>query len=80
MKNSKLYPGLKPSDFDCKDYEGRFLFQTRDGRPAVLAQHSDPDIAIWRVMFGMSSIFFATYGEAMEYCKKHFLSRNGRPL
>ena len=80
MKNSKMYPAMQPSDFDCKGYEGRFLFQTKDGRPVVLAQYNDPDRAIWRVMFGMSSVFFGTYGEAVEYCKERFLSKNGKPL
>jgi hypothetical protein len=80
MKNFKMYPTLQPSDFDCKGYEGRFLFQTRDGRPVVLAQHTDIDCAIWRVMFGTSSVSFGTYGEAIEYCQKRFLSKSGKPL
>lgn len=80
MKNTKMYPAMQPSDFDCKGYEGRFLFQTKGGRPVVLAQYNDPDRAIWRVIFGTSSVFFGTYGEAIEYCKARFLSRNGKPL
>lgn len=80
MKNTKMYSALQPSDFDCKGYEGRFLFQTKDGQPVILAQYNDPDRANWCVMYSMSSVFFGTYGEAMEYCKEHFLSRNGKPL
>ncbi len=79
MKNSKMYPTLQPSDFDCMSYEGRFLFQTRDGRPVILAQHTDIDCAIWRVSLAHLRVF-GTYGEAMEYCKKRFLSKSGKPL
>lgn len=81
----KFFYGLKPkftqrdaSDFSSNHYECRLLLQNRKGEPVSISHHDDMDI--WRVQTGFSSVFFATYAEALAYCKGLFFDLDGKAV
>ena len=79
----KFFFGSKPklsqqdrAAFSDKGYKCELLLQDRKGEPVAISQHKDT--GIWRVSFGFSTIFFATYDEALAYCKGRFFNLDGK--
>ena len=75
----KFYYGSKAKftdadnkDFSRGDYECTALFQDGKGRPVVVSQKRDPDFPVWKVEYGFSCVVFATYDEAIAFCKGRF--------
>lgn len=67
----------KPALTDCKAqdysngaYECQFLMQTMKGQPVAIFHNTEMDI--WKVQYGFSTVFFGTYDEAMQFCRKRF--------
>lgn len=86
MKTKIFYsrsPKLTSKDiprFSVGDYKCRFLFQTAKGKPVTVSQRDNPDMAIWRVQHGFSSLYFGTVAEALDYCREHFYDLTGKML
>lgn len=83
----KLFYNKKPKltvndigSFSTNDYVCRFLLQTMKGQPVAISQSADPDLGIWRVQHGFSCVYFATYTEAMDYCRERFCDLSGKRL
>lgn len=75
----KYYYGTEPTftdedrqHFSRGGYECKALMKDRKGQPVVISQHTDPDFPAWKVEFGFSCVVFATYDEAMAFCKGRF--------
>ena len=73
----KFFFGGKPKltqkdtpNFSTKGYQCSLLMQDRAGHPVAISQHKET--GIWRVQFGFSTCCFATYDEAIAYCKGRF--------
>ena len=62
--------------FSDKKYKCELLLQNRKGEPVAISQHKDT--GVWRVSFGFSTVFFATYDEALAYCKGRFFDLDGK--
>ena len=83
----KLTYGVKPrlnandvAAFSHGGYDCRFLLQDRNGLPVVVLQMSEPDCPIWKVVYGSSCVVFASYEEAMAFCKGRFYDLSGGKL
>ena len=76
---SKLTVKDNPS-FSTGDYLCHFLLQTTQGSPVSISQRDDPDMAIWRVQHGFSSLYFGAVSEALDYCREHFCDLTGKKL
>ena len=81
----KFFFGSKPkfgqqdrACFSDKKYKCELLLQNRKEEPVAISQHKD--IGIWRVSFGFSTVFFATYDEALAYCKGRFFDLDGKAV
>ena len=75
----KIFYGAKPSftdadrsSFSHGKYVCKALMQTAKGAPVVISQSTDPDLPVWKVEHDHSTVVFATYEEAMAYCKGRF--------
>ena len=68
------------ASFSTKDYECHFLLQTKRGQPVAVSEKKDPDCNIWKVQYGFVSMYFGTYAEAMDYCRKRFCDLSGKSL
>lgn len=66
--------------FSTNDYTCMFLLQTMKGQPVAISRSNDPDLLIWRVQHGFSTIYFADYAEAMDYCRERFCDLDGKPF
>ena len=86
MKRKLTYgtqPRLTANDvaaFSHGNYDCRFLLQDRKGLPVVVSQMNDPDCPIWKVVYDNSCVVFASYEEAMAYCKGRFSDLSGGEL
>lgn len=81
----KFFFGRKPkisqqdrACFSDKKYKCALLLQNRKGEPVAISQHKET--GIWRVSFGFSTVFFATYDEALAYCKGRFFDLDGKAV
>lgn len=77
--NHKFYYGIKPEltdtdmeNFSRGSYECKALMKTRKGHPVAISQNTDPDFPVWKVEYDCSCVVFATYDEAMAFCKGRF--------
>lgn len=66
--------------FSTKDYTCMFILQTMKGKPVAVSRANDPDLLIWRVQYGFSTIYFADFAEAMDFCREHFCDLDGKKL
>lgn len=86
MKNKIFYsrsPKLTVQDIpslSVGDYQCCFLLQTIQGRPVTVSRKDDPDMAIWCVQHGFSSLYFGTVAEALGYCRERFCDLTGKKL
>ena len=78
MKN-KIFYGSKPvftdrdkDSFSRGKYECKALMTDGKGNPVAISQSKDPAFPIWKVEYGSSCLVFATYDEAMAFCKGRF--------
>lgn len=83
----KIYYGTKMrlSDEDRETfsrggYECKKLLQTRKGEPVAISQSKDESFPVWKVECGTSCMVFATYREAMDYCKRRYLNLDGKEV
>jgi len=79
------YPALSNADaprFSDKNYECVRLYLTKRGTPVAVSESRTKSSGnkVWRVQYGFSTVMFATYAEATEFCKKRFCGLDGRPL
>lgn len=77
--NHKFYYGSDPTftdadreDFSRGGYECKALMKDGKGQPVAISQNTDPDFPVWKVEYGYSCVIFATYDEAMAFCKGRF--------
>ena len=63
-----------------KDYTCMFILQTMKGQPVAVSMSNDIDTLIWRVQYGFSTVYFADYAEAMDFCREHFCDLGGNRL
>lgn len=66
--------------FSTDDYTCMFILQTMKGQPVAVSMSNDPDLLIWRVQYGFSTVYFGDYAEAMEFCREHFCDLGGNKL
>jgi hypothetical protein len=66
----------RAEDFSRNGYEGKVLLQTKHGIPVIIARNTALDI--WKVQWGLSTVFFGTKAEAVAYCKGRFFDADGR--
>ena len=78
MKNKIIYGG-KPAftekdkdSFSRGQYECKAVMTDRKGNPVAVSQSKDPAFSIWKVEYDCSCVVFATYDEAMAFCKGRF--------
>ena len=83
----KIYYGSNPkltdSDRRCFDrgkYECKALMQTAKGKPVIISQSKDKDFPVWKVEHDFSCMVFASYDEAIAYCKGRFLGLDGKAV
>lgn len=82
MKHRFFYgiqPSIKqfrPEEFSRGAYECTQLFQTNNGTPVMISRNKVMDI--WKVEYGLSSVFFGTKAEALSYCKGKFFDADGQ--
>ena len=65
---------FKNSDFNSDKYICKKTFKTKNGAPVVICRNKENDI--WKVMYNSSEVVFATYEEALEFCKIRFTNNN----
>ena len=58
------------ASFSTDDYTCMFILQTMKGQPVAIFHNTEMDI--WKVQYGFSTVFFGTYDEAMQFCRKRF--------
>ncbi len=59
--------GFDPKEFSRGQYECTNLFKSRSDCLVLVSHHKIRDI--WKVEYGLSSVFFGTKAEALAYCK-----------
>lgn len=47
--------------------------QNHKGQLVVISQNKDKNFPVWKVEHGSSCVVFASYDEAMDYCRGRFL-------
>lgn len=60
------------SAFSHKGYECKAVMKDRKGKPVAILQSTNPELPIWKVMYGYSTVFFGTYDEALAFCTGRF--------
>lgn len=63
------------SRYDCK-----LLLKNKKGAPVAISKSKDPDFPVWRVTHNFSCMVFATYEEALEYCKGRCFYLDGKAV
>jgi hypothetical protein len=83
----KIFYGSEPAftnaDRHCfsrGNYECKVLLQNAKGQPVAVSQNKDNEFPVWKVEHGCSCVVFATYDEAMAYCKRRFLNLDGKAV
>ena len=72
---------LKASDIVMERYEGRMLLRSPCGDTAVLMRSKSGSPVTWCVAYRSSGLYFLSYHDAMDYCKKHgFKDERGKAL
>ena len=66
--------------FNRGNYECKALLQNSNGQPVVISQNKDDKFPVWKVEHDSSTLVFASYNEAMAYCKGRFLSLDGKAV
>lgn len=75
--NGPFPQGLKASNFSNDQYEGVELLSGKKF-PLVLIMRSKKTAPLeWMVAYGFSQIFFKTFREAMDFCKKQGFTQGG---
>ena len=72
-------PKLTQADtdyFNTKEHRCSLLMQDKAGRPVAISQHKGT--GTWRVQFGFSTCYFASYDEALAFCKGRFFMLDGK--
>ena len=64
--------------FNRGNYECKVLLKNRKGQPAVVSQSNNENFPVWKVEHDSSCLVFASYDEAMAYCKGRFQSLDGK--
>ena len=65
-------PEKNVKDYSHGKYECQQLMRTRKGLPVAVFHHTELDV--WKVQYGFSTVFFGTYDDAIQFCKKRFES------
>ena len=75
----KFYYGSAPKftkedkkSFSRKGYECKALLRDRRGGPVAILQNTDPKFPICKVEYGFSCVVFASYDDALAFCKDRF--------
>ena len=72
---------LKAADIETEKYEGRKLLRSSRGETAVLMKSKDNAPVTWCVAYRSSGLYFLSYQDAMDYCRKHgFKDERGKAL
>ena len=70
------FPERNVKDYSHGKYECKQLMRTRKGLPVAVFHHTELDI--WKVQYGFSAVFFGTYDDAIQFCRKRFESDSGK--
>ena len=70
------FPEWNVKDYSHGKYECKQLMRTRKGLPVAVFHHTELDI--WKVQYGFSTVFFGTYDDAIQFCRKRFESNSGK--
>ena len=80
-----FFYGTKPKisqshagDFSRKGYECNLVLQDKTGQPVAVSRNTELDV--WKVEHNFTCVFFATYAEAMAYCKGRFFDADGKAV
>ena len=65
---------MRPSDFSDRQFDGIQLRKAVNGETVLIMRSRKPMPLNWKVVFGYSSVFFATFEEAECFCRKHGMS------
>ena len=83
----KIFYGAEPTLIDAdmrnysrKGFECKALMKDKKGKPVVISQSTDKDFPIWKVEYYFSCVVFATYDEAIAFCRGRFCDLDGKPL
>ena len=83
----RIFYGPKPKftdadreSFNRGKYECKMLLQNKGGQPVVISKCMEGDIRAWKVEYGFSTLVFATYEEALAYCRGRFFDLEGKAL
>ena len=72
---------LKAADIETDKYEGRKLLRSPRGETAVLMKSKDNAPVTWCVAYRSSGLYFLSYQDAMDYCRKYgFKDERGKAL
>ncbi len=61
---------VKAEDFGDDKNDGMVVYATAEGAPVLLRRSIAPTPMPWCVCKGVSTVFFATYKDATNYCKQ----------
>lgn len=61
----------KLSDFSNDTYDCHIIMETLRGEPVLILKKKSDSPMNWCVMQGLSTCFFATRKEAIDFCEKH---------
>ena len=79
MRNYKFYSAKDgrmpmtmpdPADFGDSKQDAIMLYHTADGAPVIVCRSVALTPMPWRVQCGTSTVFFCTYREATDYCRR----------
>ena len=76
-------PKLTQADrhmFTRGGYVCRKLLQTRKGEPVGISRSMDSRFPVWKVEHGFSCMVFASYEDAMAYCRGRFYDLDGKEV
>ncbi len=66
------------SDFSNSAYNGMCVFNRAQLPPVVVLMSKSSDPPHWRVVDGMKQMFYLSYAEAINYCKRMGYLPTGR--
>ena len=70
--SAPVFTDADRESFSRNGYECRALMKDRRGLPVVISRSRDRDFPVWKVEYGCSCVVFATYDEAMAFCRGRF--------
>ena len=64
----EMIRGLNPEDFSTDTHRSVSLGVDRSDRIVTIMQSRETKPLSWKVVYGMSQIYFRTFADAMDFC------------